>query len=65
MKHTVKWTLISLNLLPHTHIAIRRHTSSGVDYLGGGDFMRVVKRFGDMEIIDSAIIDNILIIHVR
>ena len=62
---SVKWVLLSLNLLPYTHISIRQHGRNGVVYLGGGRFSSVVERFGDRQIEDSCIIDNVLCIYVR
>ena len=64
MNKTVKWVLISLNLIPYSRISVRRHGANGVEYLGGGYCSSVLSRFGDMEIVDSCIIDNILILYV-
>lgn len=65
MNNTVRFALISLNLLPYSHISIRKHGERGVEYLGGGSFSSVLERFGNEIIEDSVIIDNILVIHVR
>lgn len=65
MNKTVKWVLLSLNLLPYTHIAIRRHGKDGVEYLGGGCFTSVIKRFGNEIIDSSSIVDDILCIYVK
>lgn len=65
MCNTVKWVLISLNLLPYNHISIRRHGTDGVEYLGGGHFMSVIERFGNEVIVDSNIFENVLIIYVK
>lgn len=65
MKHTVKWVLMSLNLNEYTHVSIRRHLYHGMDYLGGGSVGSVLARFGNKEIEDSYIVDNVLVIYVR
>lgn len=65
MNNTVKWTLMSLNLLPYTHVTIRRSGENGLEYLGGGFGSNVIKRFGDEVVEKSMIIDNILCIYVK
>ena len=65
MNKTVKWVLLSLNLENYSHVSIRKHGQNCVEYLGGGTVSRVLSRFGDMEITDSCIIDNVLCIYVR
>lgn len=65
MNSTVKWVLLSLNLNEFTHVSIRQHMASGLNYLGGGSVASVLSRFGDREIADSCIIENALIIYVK
>lgn len=64
-KMTVYDALDALNVTSWTRISIRRHGECGVEYLGGGHTDRVIKRFGEKEIVDTSVIDNILVIHVR
>lgn len=65
LNKTVRWVLLSLNLVTGSRVSIRRHGKNGVDFIGGGSVASVIARFGDMEIVDSWIIDNALCIYVR
>ena len=64
MIKSVKWVLLSLNLLPFSRVSIRRHLHPGIEYLGGGSVSSVLCRFGQELIEDSCIIDNVLVIYV-
>lgn len=61
---TVKWILLSLNLIPYSHVSIRRHLRPGIEYLGGGSVGSCIRRFGDLLLDDSCIVDNVLVIYV-
>lgn len=65
MNNTVKWALISLNLNTYSHVSIRRHLNNDMVYLGGGSVATVLSRFGNEQIEDSCIVDNVLVIYVR
>lgn len=65
MCNTVRFALISLNLNNYCHVSIRHRLDAGMEYLGGGTVASVLSRFGDKEIEDSCIIDNILVIYVK
>lgn len=51
--------------LPLVRISIRRKIPHSVEYLGGGYADSVIRRFGSMVIVDSNIIDNVLVIYVE
>ena len=61
---SVKWLLLSLNLCDYTHISIREHTPGSTKYLGGGKPGDIIRRYGDREVCDSCILDNILCLYV-
>ncbi len=61
---TVKWILLSLNLCDYTHVYIREHGPHGIVYVGGGYPGKVMQRFGDRLVMDSAIYEDGLILFV-
>ena len=64
MYHSVRWVLMSLNLVPYSHVSVRRHLHPGIEYLGGGSVGSCIQRFGSLLIEDSCVVDNVLIIYV-
>ena len=65
MSSTLKDALRSINLLPLYHVSVRRHGENGVEYVGGGYVEDVIRRFGQCEVVDSAVYENIFCIYVR
>lgn len=61
---SVRWVLLSLNLLEYTHVSIRRRVKGEIEYLGGGSVGSVLSRFPDKLVNYSTISDNVLIIYV-
>ena len=61
----IKQVFEILNLQPWVRISVRQHSPTGVIYLGGGHVDRVIRRFAEKEIVDTSVIDNILVIHVK
>ncbi|MBE5883376.1 MAG: hypothetical protein E7291_02970 [Lachnospiraceae bacterium] len=61
---SVRWVLLSLNLLEYTHVSIRRRLNGEIEYLGGGSVGSVLSRFPDSLVNYSTISDNVLIIYV-
>lgn len=62
---SVKWLLLSLNLCDYTHVYIREHGRQGIVYVGGGYPGKVMQRYGDRLVTDSAIYEDALILYVR
>lgn len=61
---TVRWILISLNLVPYSHVSVRRHLNPGIEYLGGGSAGSCIQRFGNLLLEDSAVMGNVLVLYV-
>lgn len=62
---TVRWVLYSLNLCC-CHVSVRQKNKQGlIKYLGGGSMDSVINRFGAMYVIESYIVDDVLIMFVR
>lgn len=65
--NTVSFALASMMFEQYTHITVRRRKAGhGIEYLGGGDPIRIIKRYGNLHI-DSCMIrpDGILQITVK
>lgn len=62
---SVKWVLLSLNLCDYTRVCIREHGPKGIIYVGGGYPGRVMQRYGERLVMDSAIYDDALILYVQ
>lgn len=46
------------------HISLRRRSFYGLQYIAGGDSESLIGRYGGHKIVDSEVIDNILVIYV-
>lgn len=53
-----------LSLSEYVHVCVREMEKGTYNYLGGGSADRIIKRFGDREIIKTNIEQNALIIYV-
>lgn len=60
----VREAVEALRPSPYMHISVRRRMHPGIDYLGGGFPESVLRRFGELEVERSEIIDGILCLYV-
>lgn len=60
---TVRDVLMGLNF-KYCHCVIKRKENMEIIPLGGGSVDNVINRFGDLDIKESVIVDNILIFFV-
>lgn len=60
---SVRWILLSLNPCGE-HITVRRKLKHGFCMLGGGSMAAVLERFGNEQVLCSAIVNNVLVLYV-
>lgn len=52
----LSFAVASMMFEKFTHITVRRRApKGGIEYLGGGDPVRIIKRYGDLRVVSSAI----------
>lgn len=61
---TVKEVLDDIHLIL-VHVSIRRRTSSGIEYLGGGFSDSVSQRFGSLQVVGSLMQNDVFILFVE
>lgn len=60
---TVGYLLKEMNLI-YCHCCIKRKENRDIIPLGGGSVDRVIERFGTLQVKESTIVDNVLILYV-
>lgn len=60
---TVEYAVRNLGLFA-VRISVRSHFNGSVIYLGGGNYLDVINRFGKYEIKTADIVENVLILFV-
>lgn len=52
----LSFALASMMFEKYTHITVRRRApQGGIEFLGGGDPVRIIKRYGDLHVVSSVI----------